>query len=210
MSQGGIVEFLKDFTENVLGTIIIGGYGIIQKYDSEKMLADVLPLLKQKLPDGKVVNFPVLANVPVSHAGSGDVLFRPDYKKGDLVQMTFSTYDRATARSGKPSSANGKLFGLENATITNAVLPSDQQIPSSAEGLNGFLIMHKDGDVIQQILSDKIVFHFGSAKTTIDASGIKSTGDFVANSETVPLSFVTHGHATPVGPTTGKIPNGEP
>ena len=209
MSSGGFAGLIKDANEAFAGTIIIGAYAIIQKYDKDKMLADVQPLIKEKRPDGKLINYPKLVNVPVAHFGSGDIIIRPDFKKGDLVQLTFSNFDRNTALAGSAASANGKRFGLENATITGTMLQSTEALPESMIGKDGLLIGHKSGNALQQVLSDKIVFHFGEAKTIIDANGITTSGDLIADSERVPLGFIAHGHSTPMGPTIGKIPGGE-
>ncbi len=209
------IELIKMMLERRLSEILIGAAGRIERFDEAKMLADVQPLISRAQPDGSSKDFPLLKNVRVNAVGCGDYIDRPPYKKGDLVWVGFSTFSIARPLKGQKAETD-TTFGLQDAFVVGPLMPEGFTLPAAMAGLTGFLRGHKDGGAIQQMLPDKIVFHFGSEKTTIDADGVTTTGkvdadaDVTAFKATVPLTLKTHGHSTVFGPTLGKIPGGEP
>jgi len=203
------IDLLQKQLDKRLGEILIGAVCSIEKFDGAKMLADVKPLLSRTKPDKSETDFPLLVNVPVNMIACGDYVIRPEYKQGDLVWVSFATYDISRPIRSQKATTGGGKFGLQNAYVVGSVMPFDATLPAAMASKSGLLIGHKSGGAIQQVLPDQFIFHFGTEKTIIDAGGVKSSGDFIANNDTVPLSFVHHGHATVMGPTMSKIPGGE-
>lgn len=209
------VEFLNRIVGDKLEDIMIGAVCRIERFDASKMLADVQPMIRQEKQPGKVTDLPLLVNIRVGYQGAGDYVVRPPYKKGDLVWVSFATYDIYPGLKGKKADAEAGLFSLQSACVMCAVEQTGTILPLSISSKEGLLFAHKDGGAIQQVLPDKVVFHFGEDKTTIDSDGIKTTGKIDSDGEvtaykaTTPIGLKTHGHLTPTGPTLGKIPGGE-
>lgn len=209
------LEFLQQLISGTLGTILIGAICTIERFDSATMLADVQPLIVRQNPDQSEKDYPLLTNVPVKHLGAGDYVVVPPYKKGDLVWVSFATYDTAKPLSGKKAQTDGGQFALQDACVIGPVLQSGVKLPAAIAGKEGMVLAHKSGSAIQQLLPNKVVFHFGEDKTEISAAGVNSTGEINADKEvtafksTTPIGTKSHGHLTTMGPTLGKIPGGE-
>lgn len=208
------ILLIKMMLERRLSEILVGAAGRIERFDEAKMLADVQPLISRAQPDGSSKDFPLLKNIRVNAVGCGDYIDRPPYKKGDLVWVGFSTFSIARPLKGKKAETD-TAFGLQDAFVVGPLMPEGFTLPPAMAGLTGFLRGHKDGGAIQQMLPDKVVFHFGTKKTTIDVNGVSTDGkleadeDVTSNKASVPLTLRTVGHSTVFGPTLGKIPGGE-
>jgi len=63
---------------------------VIERYDKDKMLADVRPQLKRKYTDGTVVRSPLIYNVPVAQLRAGNAFIHMPLKKGDQVLLIFA------------------------------------------------------------------------------------------------------------------------
>lgn len=209
------LDFFQRLISDKLESILIGAVCRIEKFDATRMVADIQPLARQETPAGKTVDLPLLVNIRVGYQGAGDYVVRPPYKKGDLVWVSFATYDIYPGLKGKKADADSGLFSLQSACVMCAVEQTGTILPISISSKEGLLFAHKDGGAIQQVLPDKVVFHFGEDKTTIDSDGIVTTGKVDSDGEvtafkaTTPIGLKTHGHLTPTGPTLGKIPGGE-
>lgn len=208
-------EFFQRLLNDRLEGILIGAVCRIEKFDATRMVADVLPMIRQEVPGGKIVDLPMLVNIRVGSQGAGDYIVRPPYKKGELVWVSFATYDIYPGLKGKKADAEGGLFSLQNACVICSVEKTGTILPISISSKEGLLFAHKDGGAIQQVLSDQVIFHFGDSQTKINADGIKTTGkvdsdgEITAFKSTTPIGLKSHGHLTPTGPTLGKIPGGE-
>lgn len=209
------IEFLNRFIGDRLEAILIGAVCSIERFDREKCVADVQPLILQTLPDNSVKDLPLLCNIRCGLIGCGDYLIRPDYKKNDLVWVTFATYDIYAGLKGAKADAEGGLFAWQNACVVCSMPRTGALLPESLSDKEGLLIAHVGGGAIEQVLSDKIVFHFGDEKTTLSAAGIASTGEIIADKEvtanaaSIAIGLASHGHQTVTGPTLSKIPGGE-
>ena len=62
----------------------------INKFDHKKMKAEVVPLHKRRLVDGRTKEYPLLLEVPVAFFYANGFFIRPPYKKGDLVVVIFA------------------------------------------------------------------------------------------------------------------------
>ena len=161
------IEFLEDYLHERLSDIDIGMIGRIETFDSKKMRADVIPLLKKKSGDQEV-EYSILRDVPVIFLYSGGFYIRPFYKKGDLVHISFSTHDIEKAlRDDKPT-ASQRIFSAENAFITGGIAKTGWKPPGDFSK-DGLLIGHENGKVFSQYKETELTHRAGAGnnKTTI-------------------------------------------
>jgi hypothetical protein len=64
--------------------------GKIQSFDGQKMTADVVPLAKRKLADGRMEAMPLISQAPVMFMYANGFFIRPPLKPGDLVVVVFA------------------------------------------------------------------------------------------------------------------------
>jgi len=117
---------IKELLDQFGSGIFQGCIAMIDSYSKSKGYAKVIPLLK-KQRDADVVKFPVLSKVPILNFNAGGVRFIPDFKKGDLVWLVFSTFSIEGSLKGKFEFTDDKfdfkncviLGGLDVSTISN-------------------------------------------------------------------------------------------
>jgi hypothetical protein len=85
--------FIKDFFDTYSRQIQLGLPCKIEKFDKEKMRADVQPFMKIKNNMDEEITYPILSNLPVQFIYAGGFYIRPAYERGDNVWVTFSTFD---------------------------------------------------------------------------------------------------------------------
>jgi Phage protein Gp138 N-terminal domain len=158
--MSGFIEFLEDYLHERLSDIDIGMIGRIEAFDSQKMRADVIPLLKKKSGDQEI-EYSMIKDVPVSFLYSGGFYIRPAYRKGDLVHISFSTHDIEKALKDDKPLASNRIFSTENSFVTGGIAKTDWKPPSdiSKEGL---LVGHKDGGVLTQYKKDELLHKVGN------------------------------------------------
>ncbi|MEW6525092.1 MAG: Gp138 family membrane-puncturing spike protein [Spirochaetota bacterium] len=194
-----IAEFIKlfeDFWNNRAKEIIIGAIGRIESHNLATMRADVTPLL-YFTPQGTTSprNFTVIANVPVLFIWAGGYYIRPEYKRGDLVWLSFATFDISKGLSGQADAADGAMFRRESAAVVGGIAKNSWQKPSDITK-PGLLVGHKDGNVLLQITDSKIII-----KGDIEITGnLWASGEITAKKTTMPVNLSTHTHPTGVGP----------
>lgn len=155
------IDFLNEMLHERLSDIDISMVGRIESFDGQKMRADVTPLLKKRSGETEI-EYSVLKDIPINFLNAGDYYIRPEYKKGDLVQIVFSTHDiEETLRDKKPL-ASEKIFSSENAFIIGGIAKTAWSPPAefSKEGL---LIGHKNGKAFTQYKEDMLVHKFGDS-----------------------------------------------
>lgn len=190
------IKLLEDFWNKRAKEIIIGAIGRIESHNLATMRADVAPLL-YFTPQGTTSprNFAVIANVPVLFIWAGGYYIRPEYKRGDLVWLTFATFDISKGLSGQADAADGAMFRRESAAVVGGIAKNSWQKPSNITK-PGLLIGHKDGNVLMQITDSKIII-----KGDIEITGnLWTSGEITAKKTTSPVNLSTHTHPTGVGP----------
>ena len=161
-----LMEKLDQYTEQLYQ----GALAKIDLYNKSKLTAKVQPLLKTERK-GKFENLPVIIDVSVNCFYSGNTLIIPDYKRGDLVWLGFSSYPVNLSIRGKHQSITPNRFGLENAVILGGYVEQPFNLLSSINK-DGLVIAHKDGTYIN-IQDSKIVLKTGSSTVTVDGSSVE-------------------------------------
>jgi hypothetical protein len=176
--------------------VLIGAIARIEKHNVSTMRADITLLLAYT-PRGEQAmrNYAVVPNVPVMFLWAGGYYIRPEYKRGDLVWVTFATHDIVKGLSGTSDDTAGAIFRRESMAVVCGVAKTNWQIPASFDK-EGLLIGHKDGNVLMQVTASKI-----SILGDVEIDGnVSATGEVIAKNKTAPINLSTHTHPTGVGP----------
>ena len=167
-----ITDFVKD---NVKQTLV----GSIEKFDDQKMTADVKIFLKVVIGDEEPTDFGTLPNVPVNFLYAGGYFIKPPYKKGDLVTVSFCTHDIDKALE-KVSKEDHEAFNLSSAVVVNGVAPANFSVPSGMEK-KGLTIGAEDVYIQLSKDDDLIELKNSTSTVTIDGGSVKidnGTGNF--------------------------------
>lgn len=143
----------------------------INKYDAEKMRAEITLLSKQNLED-EMVEIPPVLEVPVGFMKAGRFVIRPPFQKGDVVVVVFS--EKAIDKlliSGNPENPKYKRkHSIDDAIIVNSLqLESENDLNSSYtndllienQEVNSRIVMKANGDLLIET----------SGNTNIDTGG---------------------------------------
>ncbi len=177
--MSGFIEFLEDYLHDRLSDIDIGMIGRIEAFDSQKMRADVIPLLKKKSGD-KEVEYSMLKDVPVNFLYSGGFYIKPAYEKGDLVHISFSTHDIEKALKDDKPLASDRIFSSENAFVIGGIAKTDWEKPKNFEK-DGLLIGHKDGGVFTRYTKDELLHEVGKTKFKMTSSQVSINDAFTVD-----------------------------
>ncbi len=194
-----LAQLLDDYFEDRISQIMIGCIGQIESFDSSKMTGTVSPLLR----DNTQKNFSPVPNVKALYLYVNGFYIKPDYKKEDLVWLSFSTFDIDRSLRGERSDVTGKIFSIENCVIVSSLNQTNQALPDSFQ--EDGLLMGKGKNYLQ-VKEDSFVFRFGDQKTIIDSSGIQTEGEVTAMSKTTPVKLSIHKQAGPAGPPVPEAP----
>jgi len=111
--------------------------GKITKYDRNKRLASVQPSLKRKYKDGRVINLPVIQNVPVMFQGNKNIKTHFDLEPGDTVLLIFSerSIDKWQVSGGEILPGDKRMHHLSDAIAVPGIYPnSEVKAPLGDEG----------------------------------------------------------------------------
>ena len=128
--MGDFATMLKEFEETCAAIQIGGKICLIERFDKEKMRADVKPLGKRRVGEN-VVEWSIVSNVPVQFyfTESGEAI-RPEYSRGDMVYVTWANRDIKGPLKGEDNDESITLFSAENASVVAAVLQTGKTPPS--------------------------------------------------------------------------------
>lgn len=92
MTMNREIGALKQMIRTELSGIHTSAPGIIVSYDTASGLASVQPLIKMKVPDGRIIDYPIIVGVPVQWPSSADGKASLTFplKQGDGVQLQFA------------------------------------------------------------------------------------------------------------------------
>jgi hypothetical protein len=200
--------FLKDMFKLFGSNIQLGLPAEIQKFDKQKMRADVKFYLQSEDVDGTLIDYPIITNIPVQFIFAGGFYIRPAYEAGDKVWVSFSTFDIQNALDEYTRVESNGIFTLNNACVSGAIATNKFSVPAEFSE-SGLLIGHKSGNYMA-FGEDKVTFNISGKKVVIDATGILCDGEVVAKNA-IPATSVklsTHMHPTagtgaPSSPTPG-------
>lgn len=128
-------DLLEAFLDKRLSNVFVGAIGRIEKFSSTLMTADVKVLLKEEnilKSVGKAKaykDFPVIPDCPVQFLYSGGFFIRPEYKRGDLVMLSFTNHSNEFAKKGLSYPKSENKFGLQNAIVIGGILRTGMVIP---------------------------------------------------------------------------------
>ena len=179
---------LEDFWKEKSKEINLGLVCEIVSYNKNKMEADVKPFLQIE-NESRKIDYPIISKAKVQFLQlTKDFYFRPDYENGDLVWVSFSTFDMNQSYNKIKSTESERLFGLENAVVVQRVPGLTQSTIQS--------YMYFEGDKLKIKINGIDVAEFGSESV-----------DFPIETKTGPtnISGNQHGHITVLGPTVGPI-----
>jgi len=226
-----LAGLIKDYVDKVLRGILIGCVASIERHDLATMRADVKPLI-MFTPAGQTAqsNYAIIPDIPVLFIFAGGYYIRPEYKRGDLVWVTFATYDISPSLSGRNTDGDGDVFPRESAAVVQGIAKKGWSPPSdfsasglaigSLDGKASFLI--SSGVITAKIDSFEIEGDV-SIKGNIETEGdltvtgnVTSTGKISADLEveahaavpatSVKLGTHTHTSTAPGNPTSPPTP----
>lgn len=150
--------------------------GKIKSFDGQKMTADVIPLGKRRLSDGRVESMPVISQAPVMFLYANGFFVRPPLKPGDLVVVVFAERELdAVLLSGSPQAPTStRHHGLEDAIVLGGWLPFSGSLPVSGD--NDLVIGRTDGKVTITVTPEGTVDITAPKGITLKADDITGTG----------------------------------
>lgn len=195
-------QMIEDFVKKELGDVLVGCIAFIESHDVKTMKAVVTPLLryKDKLTD-KLVPFGPIPDVPVQLIFAGGFYLRPKYTRGDLVWLSFSTYETAAPMRKTPADTEGALFPRSACSVVTGLFPSGVTPPDAflEDGLCGG---HIGGDM-SFVFSPSGIKIKGDLDITgnITTDGeLSVSGEVTAKSQSMPITLSDHHHMTGDGP----------
>jgi len=201
-------KLFDDFFNARSRELLTGCIGTIERHDIATMRADVKPLLKY-LADGttQVKDYQIIPNIPVLFLYAGGYYIRPEYKRGDLVWVTFATHEIERPLAGVPGNTDGRLFSRENAAVVYGIARTGWSVPGDFSK-PGLLIGHEGGGMYAHLQQGKI-----SIKGDLEVDGkvsatgaMDSDGEITAMKQSAPVKLSTHIHPTGVGPSGSPNP----
>lgn len=203
-----LAGLIKDYVDKVLRGVLIGCVASIENHNLTTMRADIKPLIMFTPVGGtEQSNYAIIPDVPVLFIFAGGFYIRPEYKRGDLVWVTFATHDISPALSGRYADGDGDVFPRESAAVVQGIAKRGWSAPSDIS-LPGLLLGHKDGAVLMQI-TDAAVKITGNVEITGDVTTtgkIEADGQVTAMKAAAPVNLSTHTHPTGVGPSGAPTP----
>lgn len=170
------LKFLDGLLGEALADLHTCVLGKIQSFDGQKMTADVIPLAKRKLADGRVEALPVISQAPVMFLYANGFFVRPPLKPGDMVVVVFAERELdAVLLSGAPQSpASTRHHGLEDAIVLGGWLPFYGNLPVSGD--DDLIIGRTDGKVTITVTPDGTVDITAPKGITLTADDITGAG----------------------------------
>jgi hypothetical protein len=188
--------FIQDFFNSFARQIQLGLPCKIEKFDKKTMRADVQPFMKIKNAKNEETAYPILCDLPVQFVYAGGFYIRPAYARGDVVWVTFSTFDMSDGLNEYSRAESSKIFSLENACVSHAIASGKFTPPPEFGTEDGLIIGEKGGASYMVFASDSITMKFSNGAKSIkfDSTGVASDGEVVANNSLTPVHLSTHTH----------------
>jgi hypothetical protein len=160
------IDFLEKFINLKTRYIQKGLVCTIEKFDSTKFRANVKPLMKYKNAYGIETEYPILTEIPVIVQKQGDYFIKPNYVKGDLVWVGFSTFDILNSLQNYTKAESIKTHELHNACVLGAIVKENYSA-TTAEKESGLVIGKSSGTVEPAILGDTFLTELNSFLNTL-------------------------------------------
>jgi hypothetical protein len=212
-------RLLEDLLADRFSEILVSVPAVIESYNSLTNKASVQPLLRST-KDSKTAKFAIISNVTCAIYYQNSFLINNNFKKGDLVLLSFPAHSIDKAMQGHFDVTSSAPFNPSNCIVIGSYISDTNINPSRNELLSkdGLIMGHESGDAFIQIKEDEIVFQVGgstgnkwvlkSDKTEVNKT-VEVEEDVIVDSKVTRVSGKDHGHSAPFGPTISKLPTGE-
>ena len=149
-------ELLNQAIDSRLADVNVCLPGIIESYNRENQTAKVQPALKRKYIDGRVVDLPIINNVPIVFPRSASHHIHFDLKKGDYVSLIFSqrSLDSWKESGGVDSPNDPRRYNLSDAYGIPGGFPKSEGFSPRGGAFSfeltnekNFLSLEKSGDI---------------------------------------------------------------
>lgn len=140
-----LAQVIKDAIEGRVAEIHTCMPAIIEKYDADTQTASVSPCLKRVYTSGKIVDLPVITNVPVIFPRGGGAVITLDLQKGDIVTLIFAerSIDLWLTSGGKVDPKDFRKHALSDAYALPGGYP--KSMPAAKEKITA--AFSKDGSL---------------------------------------------------------------
>lgn len=100
-------------------------------------IVDIQPLLQRKYTDGKLVNMPIIQNVPISHPRGKDYWIKLPIKVDDVGTALFSerSLDTWIVKGGFVDPNDPRTHDLSDAMFIPGLYPTTDIVPGAADDL---------------------------------------------------------------------------
>lgn len=149
--MGDIKATLPDAMRVAISRAIAGIHtclpGKIEKYDHEKQMASVKPLIKKFYLDNKTESLPVIVNVPVIFPRTANFSFTHPIEEGDLVLLLFCerSLEKYLAEGGEQEPGDRRKHDLTDAIAIPGLYPFSE--PSEADNNEDVLIKFHEAEL---------------------------------------------------------------
>lgn len=147
----------------------------IVSFEKDKMRADVQPQIQAVNADGTFSDFGIIPGIPVQFIISGDYYIRPDYKKDDLVNVSFYKYQIDDILDGAKGIDNLMEYSMEAASVTGGVVSNSFTAPDNF-AIDGLLIGALDDSTFININTDGLTINTTKKVTLKATGGVEITG----------------------------------
>lgn len=196
-------EVLDKWRRGVLKELRVALPASVQRYDSDKQVVDVQPLIRELLeqPDGSTesADLPVICNVPVIFPGAGGYHITFPIQKGDTVLIVFAdrSIDGWQDQGGTGDPTDARRHHLSDAIAIPGLHPNNAAIQSIETGV---LALGQDGASSDWVaLATSVKNEIKAVRDTLNSfvstynshthsvSGIATSGTALAQSQTAPV-----------------------
>jgi len=200
LNQNEVVDSLVAMTKNEIANIHTAAPGTILSYDSDTGLASVQPSLQFKVPDGRVLDMPVIVGVPVQWPSGmgGDASVTLPLQSGDSVLLVFAERSLDDWLKGGESE-DPRKFDLTDAFAIPCIWPGKATTGGASY----------PEDVCLAYGSNCIRISSGGVVNIVAASGVTITGDLTVSGDVTAggISLKSHVHS---GVESGSSNTGNP
>jgi hypothetical protein len=144
MAEPTLADVIRDGLEGRLEDVFTSTIGRIEKYDPDKQVADIRPVIRRPYNAGGYVEheeLPVLPNVPVMFPRGGGYFMKWPIKKGDHVLLVF-THDSIQMWREKGDITDPvdlTRHGLGSCIAIAGVAPADDPIEDDGDAEEGVM-----------------------------------------------------------------------
>lgn len=140
-------ETLRVAISRALANVHTALPGKVEKYDHEKQMASVKPLIKKLYLDKKTASLPVIVNAPVIFPRTANFSFTHPIEEGDLVLILFCerSMEKYLAEGGEQEPGDRRKFDLSDAIIIPGLYPFSE--PSKATNNEDVLIKFHEAEL---------------------------------------------------------------